>query len=137
MRLVGTMPGTEGRTPGRPTPVVLVVDDNAAMRALVRSLVEETGAVVHECEDGEHAVVGYGRLRPDWVLMDIRLGGMDGLAAAGAIRALDPAAQVIMVTEHEGAGYRRAAAAAGAKGYLLKRDLLQLPALLGGLPRPP
>lgn len=137
MRLVGTMPGTEGRTSGRPTPVVLVVDDNAAMRALVRSLVEETGAVVHECEDGEHAVVGYGRLRPDWVLMDIRLGGMDGLAAAGAIRALDPAAQVIMVTEHEGAGYRRAAAAAGAKGYLLKRDLLQLPALLGGLPRPP
>lgn len=110
--------------------MVLLVEDNTAMRALIRSLVEEITATVHECADGDTALALYERLRPDWVLMDITLAGTDGLAATRAIRRLDPDARVIIVTEHGDTPHRRAAAAAGVRGFLLKERLLELPALL-------
>ena len=111
-------------------PVVLLVEDNAAMRTLIRSLVESVAPTVYECADGASAVDLYVRLRPDAVLMDVNLDGMDGIAATRAIREADPDARVIIVTEHGDEEYRRAALAAGASGYLLKQDLRGLPALL-------
>lgn len=100
------------------------------MRALIRSLVEGISPVIHECADGESALELYARMRPDWVLMDVKLGGMDGIAATRAIRRSDPVARIIVVTEHREAAYRQAAVAAGATWFLLKEDLLQLPGLL-------
>lgn len=111
-------------------PSVLLVDDNPAMRALIRSLVEEVTPVVHECESGRDAVAAYQAIRPDWVLMDIELSGLDGIAATRAILRLDPDARVIIVTAHGDNEYRQAADAAGARGFVLKEDLLALPALL-------
>jgi DNA-binding NarL/FixJ family response regulator len=109
---------------------VLIVEDNAAMRALIRSLVERAGRSVHECDDAETALALYPSLKPDWVLMDIALGGMDGIAASRALLAAHPGARVIIVTEQRDPGYRIAAAHAGASGFVLKEDLLALPALL-------
>jgi len=109
---------------------ILVVEDNAAMRALIRSLVEELASVVHECGRGDDAVDLYARIRPDCVVMDIRLPGLDGLAATRAIRRLDPGARVVIVTEFGDEQYRRAAEAAGARGFVLKEDLLTLRAEL-------
>jgi two-component system response regulator DegU len=100
------------------------------MRALIRSMVVESGSAVHECQDGETAVDLYGRIHPDCVLMDIKTAGMDGIAATRAIRQADPRARVIIVTEMNDGQYRRAAEEAGAAAYLLKQDLLELPALL-------
>lgn len=115
----------------REGPVVLIVEDNAAMRSLIRQLVHDVTAVVYECADGECALEVYRRARPDWVLMDIDLGGgADGLSVTRAIRSADPTAQVIVVTEHGAEWYRREAKAAGASGFLLKEDLLELPRLL-------
>ena len=111
-------------------PVVLLVEDNPSMRALIRGLVEGAGSAVYECADGESAVDLYDRVRPDLVLMDVSMGGMDGLAATRAIRRSDPNARVIMVTEHGEEQYQRAAAAAGASGYLLKSHLMDLPGML-------
>lgn len=122
-------PHPAGPTGGH-APVVLLVEDNAAMRTLIRSLVESVAPTVHECADGETAVDLYARLRPDAVLMDINLGGMDGIAATRAIRDADPDARVIIVTEHGDEEYRRAALAAGASDFVLKQDLRELPALL-------
>lgn len=115
---------------------VLLVDDNAEMRALIRGLVEEVPAIVHEYGDAEGALAAYAALRPDWVLMDLELGGMDGIAATRALRALDAHARVIIVTAHGEDEYRRAAAAAGACGFVLKEDLLVLAAMVAG-PLPP
>ncbi|MDP3909912.1 MAG: response regulator transcription factor [Gemmatimonadales bacterium] len=109
---------------------VLVVENNAAMRALIRSLVEPIGRVVQECDTGERAIELYARLHPDWVLMDIEMGGMDGIAATRAIRRSDPHARVVIITEHGEERYRRAAREAGASGFLLKDNLLELPRLL-------
>lgn len=127
------MPRTPARHETRkPDPSVLLVEDNDAMRALIRSLVEEITPVVHECESGEGAVDAYAAVRPDWVLMDIEMPGLDGIAATRAIRLLDPEARVVIVTAHGDDEYRLAARAAGARGFILKEDLLDLPALLAG-----
>lgn len=100
------------------------------MRALIRSLVEEKSSAVHECSDGESALELYSRVRPDLVLMDVEMGGMDGIAATRALRKSDPTARIIIVTNHGEEQYRAAATAAGASGFVCKDDLLELPGML-------
>lgn len=114
----------------RSGPVVLLVEDNAQMRKLIRSLVEEVASMVHECDSGESAVALYTRLHPDLVLMDIALEGIDGIQATRTIRRLDPEARVVMVTDHGDRAHREEARAAGACAFVLKENLLDLPSLL-------
>ena len=125
-----------GEAHGR-KPVVLLVEDNEAMRALIRSLLEEITPMIHESADGQSALEAYASIRPDWVLMDIALGDLDGIAATRAICEADPDAHVVMVTAHGDAAYRRAAADAGAADFILKADLLDLPAVLASAPLHP
>lgn len=122
--------------PPNARPSVLIVEDNVSMRALIRSLVEEVTPSVHECGSGREAVVAYQTYRPDWVLMDVEMAGLDGIAATRAIRQLDPQARVVMVTAHGDDEYRQAAADAGARAFVLKEDLLDLPGLLSGRMEP-
>jgi CheY-like chemotaxis protein len=112
---------------------VLIVEDNAAMRALIRSLVERAGRSVHESADAEAALALYPTLRPDFVLMDIKLGGVDGITASRLLLTAHPEARIIIITEQREEGFRVAAAHAGVSGFLLKQDLLALPDLLGQL----
>ena len=111
-------------------PVVLMVEDNPEMRSLIRSILTETTHAIHEVGSAAAALEAYPRIHPDFVLMDIELDGMDGIAATRALRGMDAAAHVIMVTAHGGEPYRRAAADAGAEGFVLKENLLDLPTLL-------
>lgn len=117
-------------TGGRQAPRVLIVEDNDAMRALIRSLVEEVTSTVQECASAEDALALYPGMRPDWVLMDIRLEGMDGIAATRALVEMDAGARVIIVTEHGDRGYQEAAREAGATGFVLKENLLELTSML-------
>lgn len=121
------------REPPVGQPKVLLVEDNPAMRALIRGLVEEITSVVHECDDGQSAVEAYMSIKPDCVLMDIKMDRMDGIVATRRLRFVDPGAKVIIVTGHGGKEYRTAAEAAGACGFLLKEDLLELPSMLRSL----
>jgi len=111
---------------------LLIVDDNAAMRRLLRRLLSDLAGIILECNDGAQAVEMYGRHRPDWVLMDIEMKGLDGLEATSQIRAADPDARIVIVTNYDDIALREAAAKAGACGYVLKDNLLELRALLGG-----
>lgn len=102
---------------------VVIVDDHALAREGLRAILNRADdlEVIGEAANGEEAVAMVRDLAPDLVLMDIRLGkGMDGLAAAGAIRDDGGPSRVLMLTLHDAPEYLRAALAAGAKGYVLK-----------------
>ena len=60
---------------------VLIVDDSPEFRALIRTVLAGLVDDVHECADGDEAVAAYGVRRPDWVLMDLRMGRIGGLEA--------------------------------------------------------
>jgi len=62
-------------------PSLLIVDDNREMRLLIRRIVRSVSEDVMECEDGSQALASYIAQRPDWVLMDVEMTGMDGLRA--------------------------------------------------------
>jgi DNA-binding NarL/FixJ family response regulator len=101
---------------------VLTADDHLVVRAGLAALIAtEPGIeVIGEARDGREAVEQYAALRPDVVLMDLRMPGMDGIAATQAIRRDDPQARVIVITMYEGDVDIHRALAAGAIGYLLK-----------------
>ncbi|MFF2147668.1 response regulator [Kitasatospora sp. NPDC058190] len=102
---------------------VVVADDQALVRIGFRLILESEGIeVVAEAEDGEQAVAAVRRTRPDVVLMDIRMPGLDGLEATRRILAdrTDQAPRVIMLTTFDLDHYVYAAMAAGASGFLLK-----------------
>jgi CheY-like chemotaxis protein len=109
---------------------LLIVDDNARVRRMIAEMTEPLAADVIECPDGSQALHAYLQHRPDVVLMDISMGGLDGVAAAGEIIAADPDARVVMVTDYDGVELREAAQAAGARGYVLKENLFELRGLL-------
>jgi len=102
-------------------PRVLVVDDQELVRTGFRLILTTRGVqVVGEAANGAAAVAAVRRLRPDVVLMDIRMPDMDGLEATRQIVALDPACRVIVLTTFNLDRYVYAALANGASGFLLK-----------------
>jgi len=112
--------------------VILIVDDHAEMRRTIRSVVADLARVVYECAGGAEALAACRAHRPDWVLMDIRMEGMDGLAATCAIASACPEVRVCIVTSYDDVRLREEAARAGAHAYVLKDRLLSLrPILLG------
>jgi DNA-binding NarL/FixJ family response regulator len=65
---------------------VLVVDDDAGFRALVREALDQAGFTVHEAENGEQALVEARRRRPDLVVLDVRLPGLSGYEVCRELR---------------------------------------------------
>ena len=106
--------------------VVLIVDDSTVARELIREIVAPLVAEIHECSDGERAVAAFVAHRPDIVLMDIAMRGLNGIVATVRIREVDPAARVVIVTNHDLPDLRDAAMVAGADGYVLKTNLPDL-----------
>lgn len=109
---------------------LLIVEDNPTIRRLIRSIVTDLAEEIRECADGSEALTAYKELRPDWVLMDIKMKEVDGLAAARRIRSAYPDARIVMVTNYDEADLREAARAAGARAYVVKEDLFALREIL-------
>jgi len=109
---------------------LMIVDDNAAMRGMIREAVTSPGDIVCECASGEEAVSTAPRFRPDCVTMDVRMPGLHGLDAARAILAAQPDVRIVMVTDYEQTGLSRTAAEAGVVACVRKEKLTDLRALL-------
>lgn len=105
---------------------VLIVDDNPQFRELIKTVLAGLADDVNECTDGDEAVAAYRARRPDWVLMDLRMARVGGLEAVRRLVAVDPAARVLIVTDYDDAHWRAAALEAGARGYVLKDNLLDV-----------
>jgi DNA-binding NarL/FixJ family response regulator len=101
---------------------VLLADDHTLVRAGLRALLQgvQDVEVIAEADNGREAVRLVAQLRPDVVLMDIAMSGLNGLEAAGQIARELPNTRVIMVSMHATEEYVVQALKAGASGYLLK-----------------
>ncbi|MFC5182699.1 response regulator [Actinomadura harenae] len=101
---------------------VIVADDHPAMRAGVIALLAADGgiAVVGEASGGREAVALVADLAPDVALLDLRMPGMDGVAATAEIAAAHPATRVLILTTYDTDADIERAVEAGAVGYLLK-----------------
>jgi DNA-binding NarL/FixJ family response regulator len=110
---------------------ILLVDDQRLMREGLRILLELEPdlEIVGEAGNGEAALGAYERLKPDVVLMDVRMPGMDGVEATWRLRERWPGARIIILTTFDDDEYVFEGLRAGAQGYLLKdvsgRDLAE------------
>ena len=101
---------------------IMITDDHALVRDGLRSMLDDEPGleVVGEAANGREALELCRSLRPDLVLMDVRMPDMDGLEATRAIKGELPSTSVLMVTMHENPDYLMEALSAGAAGYVLK-----------------
>jgi len=101
-------------------PAILVVDDDAALRELITLRLEANGFKVEAVDSGEAALAQLALARPDAVLTDMQMGGIDGMALFRAIHARDPSLPVIVLTAHGTIPDAVAATQQGLFGYLTK-----------------
>ena len=99
---------------------ILIVDDAAFMRMMLKTLLTQNGYEVVEAVDGAQALEVYQQVRPDAVLLDITMPVMDGLAALKEILKLDPNAKVAMVTAMGQQSMVMDAIKSGAKDFVVK-----------------
>ena len=104
---------------------ILTVDDHPLLRKGIASLVntEEDMKLVAEASNGEEAIEKFRVYRPDVTLMDIQLPGLNGIETISQIRKEFPNAHIIVLTTYSGDFQIVRAIKAGARGYLLKRQV--------------
>jgi CheY-like chemotaxis protein len=110
---------------------LLIVEDNRAMRSLIKSIISDLAGDVTECADGAGALSAYADCRPDWVLMDIKMKEMNGISATRQIKAAFPDAKIIIVTDYADTYLQESARSAGACEYVMKENLLEVRRILG------
>jgi DNA-binding NarL/FixJ family response regulator len=103
---------------------VLIVDDHAGFRAGARALLTADGfEIVGEAADGEAALAAARRLRPEIVLLDIQLPGLDGFAVAERLAAEPESPAVVLISSRGAESFRRRLATSPARGFIAKAEL--------------
>lgn len=108
----------------------MIVDDNAGMREMIRLNIPADDNDFLECPSGADAVAQFSLFRPDFVMMDIEMKGMDGFTASEKIFDQDPNAKIIYVTSHNTSAFRLKAKRLNAAGFVSKENLSELIQLL-------
>jgi DNA-binding NarL/FixJ family response regulator len=103
---------------------IIVIDDDKLVALSLKTILESTGSVTVAAmgENGQQAVELYSSIRPDVILMDIRMDGMTGIEAGEIILKKFPDARILYLTTFSDDEYIVKALNMGAKGYILKQD---------------
>jgi len=105
-------------------PSVLIVDDHVPFRERARALLEDDGfRVIGEAGDGETALQSTRRLRPEVVLLDVQLPGIDGFAVAERLAAGPHPPAVVLISSRGAGAYRRRLRDSPARGFIAKAEL--------------
>jgi two-component system response regulator DegU len=110
--------------------MILIAEDNAEVRRMIRNLIEDIDGDIAECSDGGEAIEAYESNHHDFVLMDINMQPIDGLTAAKEILSRHPEAKIIIVSQHQDAQTREIAFKIGVTAFVGKDDLTPLRSLL-------
>ncbi len=105
---------------------ILLVDNNRKFRTFIKKMLLASISDlenIYECDDGKDAVSMYGKIKPDWVLMDIELPNIDGLEASRRIKKEFPDAKIAIVSQYNDTQYREAAKLIGINEYIQKDNL--------------
>jgi DNA-binding NarL/FixJ family response regulator len=103
---------------------VLIVDDHGAFRERARALLQDDGfEVVGEAADGDAAVEAARRLRPQIVLLDVRLPGIDGFEVAERLAAESDPPAVVLISSRGASTYRHRLRGSPARGFIAKAEL--------------
>ena len=106
------------------SPTVLIVDDHDGFRAGARALLEADGfEVLGEAADGVSALEAVRRLRPEVVLLDVQLPGIDGFEVAERLAAERDPPAVVLISSRESHSYRRQLATSPVRGFIAKGEL--------------
>ena len=105
----------------------MIADDNDVLGHSLRSFLESRPGwtVCGEALDGRDAVEKAAALAPDVILLDVSMPNLDGFEAARRIRAIQPKAQIIFVTQHDSNELAVQAAQAGVRGYISKSKIIR------------
>jgi DNA-binding NarL/FixJ family response regulator len=108
-------------------PRVLIVDDHAFIRRGVQTILHPfpEWEFCGEAENGKEAIRMADQLKPEVIIMDISMPGLNGIEATRAIRKSQPAVKIVLLTLHDSSELLRIAFRAGARGYLLNTDAEQ------------
>ena len=112
---------------------ILIADDDARVRKMVRQIVAGLASEVYEASDGGEAIAICAAERPDWVLMDLRMKPIDGLRAIAQIKARFPEVRIAIVSQYDDDELRAEATRVGACAYVLKENLQELTGILAGM----
>jgi len=105
-------------------PTVLIVDDHRAFRTAVTVMLEGEGfEVVGDAPDGPAAIDAVAALRPDVVLLDVQLPGMDGIEVAQLLAAALEPPMVVLVSSHDASVYGQRLTSAPVRGFIPKSKL--------------
>ena len=108
-------------------PKVLIVDDHAFIRRGVQTILHPfpEWEFCGEADNGTDAIRMAGELKPEVIIMDVSMPGLNGIEATRAICKAQPNVKIVLLTLHESSELVRSAFRAGARGYLLKTDAEQ------------
>ena len=113
---------------------LLIVDDHAGTRDLIKKFLTRPGFTFHECASGEEAVTAAREFQPHWVTMDVRMRGANGFETTKALKLVSPQSRVVILTGFNEPEFRNLAVAAGATGFILKENILALQLILENPP---
>jgi len=101
---------------------ILIVDDHEVVRDGLKNILLSLNnvAIAGEAANGEDAISFYDSLKPDLVIMDISMPGMNGIEATRIIKENDPNAKILILTMHDNQEYLNQIIRSGAKGFVLK-----------------